>query len=82
MKMKEESEKVGLKLNIQKTKIWHPSWLNKACSTRKGSESEWLAKDKMETNPITIKSETGAMWQSSSPGFPYSTALCPGAPSK
>ena len=22
--MKEESEKVGLKLNIQKTKIWHP----------------------------------------------------------
>ena len=24
MKMKGESEKVGLKLNIQKTKIWHP----------------------------------------------------------
>ena len=24
MKMKEESGKVGLKLNIQKTKIWHP----------------------------------------------------------
>ena len=24
MKLKEESEKVGLKLNIQKTKIWHP----------------------------------------------------------
>ena len=24
MKMKEESEKVGLKLNIQKIKIWHP----------------------------------------------------------
>ena len=23
-KVKEESEKVGLKLNIQKTKIWHP----------------------------------------------------------
>ena len=23
MKVKEESEKVGLKLNIQKTKIWH-----------------------------------------------------------
>ena len=23
MKMKEESEKVGLKLNTQKTKIWH-----------------------------------------------------------
>ena len=24
MKVKVESEKVGLKLNIQKTKIWHP----------------------------------------------------------
>ena len=24
MKLKEESERVGLKLNIQKTKIWHP----------------------------------------------------------
>ena len=25
IKVKEESEKVGLKLNIQKTKIWHPA---------------------------------------------------------
>ena len=25
MKVKEESEKVGLKLNIQKTRSWHPS---------------------------------------------------------
>ena len=24
MKVKEEGEKLGLKLNIQKTKIWHP----------------------------------------------------------
>ena len=24
MKVKEEIEKAGLKLNIQKTKIWHP----------------------------------------------------------
>ena len=37
---------------------WHPSWLNKACTTRKDSESEWLAKDNPETNPITIKPET------------------------
>ena len=124
MKVKEESEKVGLKLNIQKTKImasgpitllgeaqwlkpstlarhhsnhlhklfydrrsqlhgtnkpppmgrvwerskwdtclttsqnpslWHPSWMNKACTTRKDPESEGLAKDNPETNPITIK---------------------------
>ena len=25
MKVKEESEKVGLKLNIHKTKVWHPA---------------------------------------------------------
>ena len=37
---------------------WHPSWLNKACTTRKNSESEWLAKDNLETNPITVKSKT------------------------
>ena len=40
--------------------LWHPSWLNKACTTRKDSESEWLAKDNPETNPITIKPETGS----------------------
>ena len=31
------------------------SWLNKACTTRKDSEPEWLAEDNRETNPITIK---------------------------
>ena len=39
----------------QNPPLWHPSWLNKACTTRKDSESEWLAKDNLETNPITIK---------------------------
>ena len=29
----------------QNPPLWHPSWLNKACTTRKDSESEWLAKD-------------------------------------
>ena len=37
---------------------WHPSWLNKVYTTRKDSESEWLAKDNPETNPINIKPET------------------------
>ena len=37
-----------------------PSWLNKACTTRKDSESEWLAKDNPETNPITIKPKTAS----------------------
>ena len=57
---------------------WHASWLNKVCTTRKDSESEWLAKDNPETNPITIRPKTVAMWHSSSPGFPYPTALCLG----
>ena len=39
---------------------WYPSWLNKACTTRKDSESEWLASDNPETNPITIKPETAS----------------------
>ena len=38
---------------------WHPSWLNKACTTRKDSESEWLAKDNPETDSIIIKPKTG-----------------------
>ena len=40
--------------------LWHPSWLNKVCTTRKDSESEWLAKDHLETNPSTIKPETAS----------------------
>ena len=50
---------------------WHPSWLSDACATRKDSESEWLAKDNLETNPINIKPKFQTMWQSSPPGFPY-----------
>ena len=42
----------------QSPSLWHPSWLNKACTTRKDSESEWVAKDNPETNSITIKPET------------------------
>ena len=38
----------------------HPSWLSDACAPRKDSELEWLAKDHPETNPITIKPETGS----------------------
>ena len=37
MKVKEETEKVGLKLNIQKTKIWHPVPLFHGHITRWGN---------------------------------------------
>ena len=44
----------------QNPSLWHPSWLNKARTTRKDSESEWLAEDNPETNPITIKPKTAS----------------------
>ena len=47
-------------LTTSQNPLWHPSWLNKVCTTRKNSESEWLAKDNVETNPITIKPETAS----------------------
>ena len=42
----------------QNLSLWHPSWLSNAYTTRKDSESEWLAKENPETNPITINPET------------------------
>ena len=42
----------------QNPSLWHPSWLNNVCTTRKDSESEWLARDNLETNPITMKPKT------------------------
>ena len=47
-------------LTTSQNPCWHPFWLNKACTTRKDSESEWLAKDNPETNPIAIKPETAS----------------------
>ena len=44
----------------QNPSVWHPSWLNKVCTTRRDSESERLAKDNPKTNPITIKPETAS----------------------
>ena len=37
---------------------WKPSWLRDAWATSKDPESEWLSRDNLETNPITIKRET------------------------
>ena len=44
----------------QNPSCWHQSWLNKVWTTRKDSESEWLAKDNLEINPITIKLKTSS----------------------
>ena len=37
---------------------WNRSWLRNPCATRKDPESEWLARDNLETNPITVKAKT------------------------
>ena len=46
---------------------WDHSWLSNAQATRKNPKSGWLAGDKLETNPMTIKPETaGHMAEQSS----------------
>ena len=61
---------------------WNPSWLSDTCTTRKSPESEWLARDSLETNPITMKPETEPHGRPSSPGFPDHAALHVGGPSQ
>ena len=39
---------------------WHPCWLSNVYATWKDPESDWVAKDNPETNPITIKPETAS----------------------
>ena len=39
---------------------WYLSLLSKASATRRDCESEWLAKDNPETNPIVIKPKTAS----------------------
>ena len=40
---------------FQNPPLWKPLWLSNACAARKDPESEWLARDNPEANPITIK---------------------------
>ena len=67
--------------SLPESSRWHPSWLSKACTTRQDSGSERLAKDNLETDPITTEPETSnRLWQSCSPGFPYPNCSPPGCP--
>ena len=61
---------------------WKPSWLRDAWATRKDPESEWLARDNLETNPITIQCETVSLVAEQLSWVPYSAALPPGHPSQ
>ena len=59
---------------------WHPSWLSNVYATRKGSESEQLAKDNLEINPITIKPETVSHTAKQFPWVPLPYCSPPGLP--
>ena len=60
--------------------LWHPSWLNKACTTRKDPESERLTKDNLETNPITIKPKTASHTAEMFSWVPFPYCSLPGSP--
>ena len=60
--------------------LWYPSWLNKACTTSKDSESEQLAKDNLETNPITIKPKTASHVTEQSSWVPLPSCSLPRHP--
>ena len=64
----------------QNPSLWHPSWLNKVCTTRKDSESEWLAKDSPETNPIIINLETASHVTEQFSWVPSPSCSPPGRP--
>ena len=64
----------------QNPPCWHPSWLSNGCSTRKDPESEWLARDNPETNPITIKPETASRMAEQFSWFPLPSCSPPGSP--
>ena len=50
------------------------------CTTRKYSESEWLAKDNPETNPVTVKPETAGHVTEQFSWVPLASCSPPGCP--
>ena len=64
----------------QNPSCWHPSWLNKACTTRKDSESEHLATDNPETNLITINPKTASHEAEQFSWVPLPCCSPPGCP--
>ena len=53
----------------QNPPLWRPSCLNKACTARKDSESEWLAKDNLQAMRQSCSS--GSRTPCSPPGGPF-----------
>ena len=55
-----------------------PSWLSNACTIRKDPESKWLARDNLETNPITMKPDTATQVAEQSSWVPSPSCTPPG----
>ena len=65
---------------FQNPSRWNPPWLSDACATRKDPESEWLTRDNLETNPITIKPTTASHVAEQSSWVLLPTCSPPGCP--
>ena len=66
----------------QNPSLWHPfGWTKRAPPGRTLTQNDWL-KTTQKPIPSPSNPRLQATWQSSPPGFPYPTALCPGAPSQ
>ena len=78
----QERSKGYATMTSQNTSHWHPSRLSNARTIRKDSESEWLAKDNPETNPITIKPETVSHVAQQFSCLPLPYCSPPGYPNK
>ena len=61
---------------------WNPSRLSDASAPRKDPNSEWLARDKSETNPMTRKPETVSHVAEQFSPFPSPSCPPPRSPSQ
>ena len=57
-----------------------PFWLSNVCVTRKDSEWEWLVRDNLEMNPISIKPETASHVSEQCFWVPLPSCSLPGCP--
>ena len=80
LKKKERGDASSYALRSSQNPLWNPSWLSNACTTRKNPESEWLARDNLETNPITIKSKTARHVAEQCSWVPFPYCSQPGHP--
>ena len=60
---KGQKEMPHVLLTSQNLPRWSSFWLSNAWATQKDPESEWLARDNPETNPIAVKPETALRLQ-------------------